>query len=317
MPPSTLAPWTLALLLLQPSLGSLVPVSPPRDFSSSSAPSPREAACAAACASARARLRELAERLEERVTTPGEPCAAEEFAREVDAIRRESRDAFNEACTRGADHSQLPWLQRWRARRALATECRAVLLAPLSAHLGRLADDASDRFARAQLQLVPGTKAYPSKLDAVARTTYRRFCSEARASAPRLLGCSPAWRRELRGTAARVRAELREQTDGMLRAHPPMEPPSDKAASTWWSRLSWQLVALALNLAQAQLQHWFALRAQRKRAAAAAAEAAVSDMPPIGAGAAGASEGQRGSRSRPHAGRRPPAPRDTTDGPTF
>jgi hypothetical protein len=54
-----------------------------------------------------------------------------------------------------------------------------------------------------------------------------------------------------------------------VRLHPALVPPADGAAEKWYRRLAWQLLALALNLAQAQAQDWWARRAQRRRTDAA------------------------------------------------
>lgn len=235
--------------------------------------------CAPAFATATERLLELSERLYDDAAAAelvGSSARADSFRARVEGVRAACTAEFEQACTatqrainRGVSCPRIPILAKWAASRQLDEQVAAALEPALDAQLGVLADAAADEFEARQIRVVPGTEVYAAELLRARRDVQRDFESRARGCVPRGLR-KPPLRRVLREASARVDAQLGEQAERLVRISPPMVPPADTAAEKWYRRLAWQLLAILLNLAQAQAQDWWARRAQRRAAAAAA-----------------------------------------------
>ncbi|KAG8457946.1 hypothetical protein KFE25_012012 [Diacronema lutheri] len=221
--------------------------------------------CAHALACASDRLTELSATLLDDAAAAELAVPAGSFRARADGVRAACVAEFERACAArvAAGGARATLWARLAASHELAARTADALEPAVRAQLAVLADAAADDFDAAQLRVVPGTEAYAGELLRARRSAQRAFARAARGCVPRALR-APRLRSAVRRAAADVDARLGAEAERLVRLSPAMTPPVEMVVEKWYRRLAWQLLAIAINLAQAQAQDWWGRRAQRR-----------------------------------------------------
>jgi len=227
----------------------------------------RNPSCARALSAAGDRLAELSAEL--LADVQDDPLLADGFCARAEGVRVACAGEFDRRCA--GETGRVPFLARMRASRELTLQTGSALAPALFAQLQQLAEVAMDDFEEHVERVVPGTEAYAPAVLKCRREVQRTFRQRAHSCVPRALRATPL-RGTVRDAAARIDAHLGELSERLVELSPPMAPQADSSAEKWYRRLAWQLLAIAVNLLQAQLQDWWGRRAQMRAQLAARGE---------------------------------------------